>query len=534
MGRAADALRARRPSAAVAAAGLAAVAALALAAPRIWLEPLHVDEQVTLSVAPRSLGRMLDEIFVEKGGSPVHFLVERATLAWPGGLVGLRGPSVLFLLLALPGIFLLARELLSELEAAVATSVAALAPLASDLATFARMYTLFLAVLAWGTWYAFARADRGRGGWAVAGALLGLGVYVHPIAPLYGAAALAAAAVYTPRPVRTLVARSWIAVPAFAAVGLPYYAHALPRLRERYYVEYPSSKRLTATHGRSVAEDILDALTPLGGVVATAFAALALAGLVALLARRPRTGLAIALAVGLPVLFFSLVSVGEPGPGGTRFFARYVLPLVPWIGILVAAGCAAAARVVGGPSVFAVLALAAVGAEGIDDYRRLDRLRSFDLRGAVATIDRLGLEAVVFSATGRPTDGRPAQLLDELVALQLADAERVPEEQGAGLTAYARRCERGIGAWILAGSRGRVDAAAARLRRERDVRVAFMSRRFLVAASARPGSSTELLGDGTTVRRVWREVDPRDRRAQRLLRADEAELARVSCPTSRG
>src|SRR3954451_21918207 len=80
----------------------AAVLAVALCLPAVWWAPVNVDEEVTMAIAPRPLGQVWSIVWGDRGGGPLHFFLEHATLQWPGGLVGLRVPSLVFLLLALP------------------------------------------------------------------------------------------------------------------------------------------------------------------------------------------------------------------------------------------------------------------------------------------------------------------------------------------------------------------------------------------------------------------------------------------------
>src|SRR5262245_55170029 len=124
---------------------LAMVLALGLALPAVWFEPLHFDEMATLEFAPHSLGQIVDEVFVGRGGAPFHFFLTHLSLQWPGGIEGLRLPSLLLFLSALPLTALVGRELVGRLEGALAAVALALAPLAVGLATFGRMYSLLLA-----------------------------------------------------------------------------------------------------------------------------------------------------------------------------------------------------------------------------------------------------------------------------------------------------------------------------------------------------------------------------------------------------
>lgn len=402
--------------------GAAVALATAVALPAVWWEPLHVDEFVTLTVAPHSAGAIVEEIFERKGGSPVHFLLEHVFLEWPGGIEGLRLPSLLAFAIALPAAGLLARELAGRRESLLLPVVLALSPLAVELATFGRMYGLLLASYLWAVVAALHAAKRGTAALFLAAAALGALVYFHPLAPLYGGPALAGVVFLAGVRPRAAV---WAGA-AFFAAGAPYWAYALWRLRERYYVGYAGSERLEATSGRSIGEESLLALTAGHWVGAAIFTALAAAGAVALWRRgHRRETIVLAAWVVIPLLFFALVPAGDVEAGGTRFYPRYLLPALPGFLLLVTTGCLAAPR-----AAAAVLAALVLGLQVNDDRNRLERLHNLHLPAAVTAVRSLGDEAVLLPAAGRPIAGRPAYLLDEFLELQIPDARRA----GAGVT----------------------------------------------------------------------------------------------------
>src|SRR5476649_6015 len=86
----------------------------------IYRSPLNVDEELTLFVSHNSFGRIFHIVSSERGGGPFHFWIEHITLGWSNSLPALRGPSLAFFLLALPGVGLVALELAgAEIAAAV-------------------------------------------------------------------------------------------------------------------------------------------------------------------------------------------------------------------------------------------------------------------------------------------------------------------------------------------------------------------------------------------------------------------------------
>ena len=420
--------------------GSAAALAVAVALPAVFWEPLHVDEWVALTVAPRSPGTIVHDILVGKGGGPVHFLLEHLFLQWPGGIEGLRLPSLVASLAALPAAGLLARRLAGRAESLLLPAVLALAPLAVELSTFGRMYGLFLATYLWATYAALIAAERGFIPFLFAAGALGALVYVHPIAPLYAAPALAGAGLLARVRARVAVA----AAGAFLLGGLAYWIYAFWRLRERYYVAYPSSKPIRATAGRSVVEDSLFAMSPGQGLAGTLFAALAVIGGVALWRRgRAREAVILAVWIVLPVIFFAFVPAGNAEAGSARFYPRYLLPALPWFLLLVVIGCLAARRIIAIALVVLVL-----GLEANDDRARLMRLHALHLQQAVVAVRTLGASAVLEPAGGRAIEGRPAYLLDEFVALQVPGVRR----SGAGVAVrlvggpppFVDRIERGL------------------------------------------------------------------------------------------
>src|SRR5207253_4675803 len=111
------------------------------------------------------------------------------------------------------------------------------APLLVSYASFGRPHVLLASWLLWTTWIALRAArTEDRRWWIAAGIALASSLLVHPTAPLYACALLAAALVYTRAPLRELVRDAWPGVAAFAVIFVPYYVHSLHVLRARYGV----------------------------------------------------------------------------------------------------------------------------------------------------------------------------------------------------------------------------------------------------------------------------------------------------------
>jgi hypothetical protein len=474
-----------------------------------------------LQFSRRSLPHIVKDVFVDRGGAPAQFFVEHVTLGWPGGPAGLRGPSLVFFLLALPPAYAVARRLGGERAALLLPLALALSPLAVELATFARMYALFLLGTLFATWLSLRARDPRS--WTLAGAVAGFLVYVHPIAPLYAPLALLTGAAVRRVPWRDLRP----AAVAGVVVALPY-LYALAVLRSRYHVAEAS--RVATTAGRSVPEESLYQLTPGGRIGALAFGVLALMGLVAVARTdRVRAGVLAAWLV-VPIGFFSVV------PAQTRFFARYVLPALPVFLLLVILGGLALGAAVRAPLAAAVLVvLAFVVLAGHEDVDRLRTLHALDLQGLTRAVQA---SDVLVSSTGSPRTDRPPELLDDYIALRATTAERVEElpaidpryETGlvakgrAHVEAFLRDGNPGRGLWIFSGKPQRVDGLLRRLAGRFDTR--RISARVGLVRSRAPAAPRAVVEQALSVRAAWGLSTPSDRWPRTIAAVDRAALSR--------
>lgn len=511
--------------------GLATVAGAALSLPALWWEPLHLDEAITLEFARRSYGAIAEDIFVERGGAPIHFVLEHATLSWPGGIEGLRLPSVLFFLSTIVLTAVLARRLVPGV-ALLAPVLVAVAPLGLGLSTFARMYSLFVATVLATTLLALRAARTGaRRDWIVAGATAGALVYVHPIAPLYSALAVGTGLLTAGRPLRQLVHEAWPGAAAAVAVAAPY-GYALAVLRSRYDIVLESG-RIRTTAGRSVPEEALHALTPGGTAGAIALLALAAVGLVWLGRARPRVTVALGLWLLIPLAFFTLV------PANTRFFGRYLAPAEPVFYLLVAAGCLAIAG--RRRAVAAALAAGVVALSVSERINRLGGIQDLGLRDLVSAVDG---EAVLFSSTGTPVSDRPPELLDDYLDLEGPAARRVEElpgidlrfepdleeRGGANVAAFLAGGEGGRGLWVFRGPERRVTRAIRRLDDDRELAAERPSATLLLVRSRTPAAPPVLIEQGIRARTAWTLASPADRWTTLLLAIGRAQGRTGSSP----
>lgn len=503
---------------------LSALFAFAVGLPAVWWEPLHLDEAIMLRFATRSPTAIVTDVFVERGGAPLQFLVEHLTLQWPGGLAGLRLPSLCFFALAVVFAGLFTLELFGERESVIVPPLLAASPMAVELGTFARMYALFLCASLATAWLALVagRTNRRRD-WLVVGALLGGLVYVHPIAPLTCIAIVAGPLLVHENPWRTAIRHAWPGLVLASVVAAPY-LYALAVLRERYGVG--ESSLLATTGGRTVPEEALHALTPGGTAGAVVVTTLAAFGMVHLARAAPRRAIAAGLWVVLPVAFFTVI------PAETRFFGRYVIPALPaFLGLVAvgALGLAGRRRVAAATVVAAVLAL-----EVADDARRLETLNEIGLRRLPAP----AREVVLFSSTGTPRSGRPPELLDDLLVLEHGARARLEElpaidprfdprvvAKGAGnVGEFLAHPAPASGMWIFYGRPGRVRAATRRLQGIPDVSARIVSDQLLVVQTRTRSDASRLVELAIAVRSAWGLGTPSDRWPRAIVAADRAGL----------
>lgn len=509
----------------------AAALALPLTLPMVRAEPLHIDETVMLEHSPKPLATLVHDIFVERGGAPLQFIAAHFTLQWPGGTEGLRIPSLLFALAAVVLAGAWAAQLVGRSESIALAFLLASAPLAVDLATFGRMYGIFLfAVLGASLLSLRAGTRGGPWDWALAGAAAGALVYVHPIAPLYAPFALATGIARSAAPLRSFVPGLRAALIGAAAVAAPY-VWALAVLTRRYDVG--ASGRLGSTGDRYVAVESLLGLTPGGGAVAAVVAALAVIGIVSIRRESGRVALLLGLWVVVPIAFFSVVSAN------TRFFVRYVVITLPPLLLLAAAGTFALGRVVGRPLVVGTaVTVALVGAGALDDVRHVQKTRAVEVAGLLPLTAIP--QALLLSSTGSPISDRPPEHLDTYVALRRPGIDRLEElpsldprfdeqveENGqAAVVAYLRETRAPArGVWIFRGPERRVAHAEHILAGMPGVESRRASKTLLVVRSTTPLPPRRLIEQSIAVRRAWSIRSPSDRWADALVGIDRAGLA---------
>jgi Dolichyl-phosphate-mannose-protein mannosyltransferase len=508
-----------------------ALLSLAATLPTLRWVPIHVDEATTLEYASHRFTSIAHDTFLARGGGPVYFYLEHGTLSWPGGLYGLRLPSVVCLVLALVVAWFFGRELLGPEVAAGLVVALAVAPLAVSLGTFARPYTMLLALLLLAGWLSLragARPTPGR--WIAAGVSSGLLFVVHPIAPLYSALAFLTGLVV---PSGSLGRNVRLALPGIAAfiVASSPYLYALVVLANRYDVGTSGE----GTTGRRVPGRAFEALTGETGAIAVLLGLVALAGLGLLVRKQTRVGLLLALWLIVPVVFFTVVPVGS-----THFFARYMVFALPAFLLLVVVACL---RVGGsGRLRHAGLALLAVVVAWYvhDDITRISDVHALGTRSLASAVAAGPRNQVLFSSTGERRAPVPSpELLDAYVDLSLDGIDRAEElpaidpwyapnlvERGkSNLSAFLAEPEPRVGVWILSGRPERVADTATRLSSLTEVTATPIAERFLLVRTKHPLVPRALVEQGMLVRRAWGYLGPRDRLVRSILTVDRLALA---------
>jgi Dolichyl-phosphate-mannose-protein mannosyltransferase len=454
-------------------------------------------------------------------------------LGWSNSLLGLRGPSLAFFLLALPGVGLVALELAGAEIAAAVVLLTAVSPIPYAYTTFGRPHTMLFAWLMWAT-VPVLRAARtaSRRWWIVGGAALGASVFVHPTAPLYALTAFGCALLYAPRPWRTLVREAWPGAVALLVVFVPYYAKTLHVLGDRYGVGQGSKQGGARTFsGRPVWEDALHFAAP-GTHDLNYFTVLGLVGLVVLLRRRRRLALFCTLTVLAPVVFFSYV----PATGrAALFFDRYMIPVIPAFLVVVCVGCAAIAGWAGRARllIFVVLIAGLYAVELRIDLDRRGGSAALHLNGVTAAVKRAAPGSVLFSTTGSAQTGnpagsfsygRPATLLDRYLSLRIPSLALANDDDCILLRPFLR-APPVHGMWLFYAALPDQDAAAAATFAKVSGMVVTQPEPdyFLVrTATAQP--PRVLLREGIALRKRWKQAVPANKRAQEMIEADEAAL----------
>jgi Dolichyl-phosphate-mannose-protein mannosyltransferase len=337
-------------------------------APDVTGKPLHEDEAVAGLVAARPFGDMLHTVVLDRGGAPLHFLLAHAVFSIDASPAALRWLSLVFAVATLPLCYDLARRLAGPIAGVTAAAFAATSQLLAVYGTFGRMYSLFAFASALAIDLFVRALDRpsNRTATAAAAAAL-LPLAVHPFGVfLFGAEALVAAWLWR--------ARDWTsALPALAVASL-----AIPlvladlRLSDRYTPE--AGHDLTGGYSPATAAvRALGGATGGRGVVFAAFAAVALAGAVAIWRKLSAFVALAVLAILAPPLLLGVAAA--VGATSDRLGPRHLIFTLPLWTALAAIGVARLAATVPGRAGLlapvAAIAAAALAPAAVSDPRTI-------------------------------------------------------------------------------------------------------------------------------------------------------------------
>ena len=489
-----------------------------------------MDEELTLRLSDFSFGHIFHIVSTKRGGGPLHFWLEHVLIGWWPGMAALRVPSLVFLCLALPAVALLVRRFSGAEAGAAVVLLTAASPIPVLYATFGRPHTMLFAWLMWSTVLALDAAERGdRVRWIVAGALLGLSVFIHPTAPLYALTAFGAAVVYAPWSPRSVARAAWPGLVALLVAFVPYYVRTLHVLGDRYGVGSGAARGRTFS-GRPVWEDALHFVAP-GMHDLNYFTVLAAFGAVVLFVRGGRRVLAFcALTVAAPIVFFSVV----PASGDSAlFFDRYMIPVTPAFLVVVLAGVLEIARWAG-PARFAVLAILVAGLLAVelrydDDHR--DATHAIGVDAVVSAVKHRPPGSVLFGSTGTSGAlfsafdyGHPANILDHLVALRVDSVQLVDDDSCERAQPFLRTTRSRVGVWLFYAASPEESAAA-----ERALGVEPVGGHYFVVRRG-PLPPRALIRTGLELRRRWKAAVPLNKRVDELIDADRRLLGGTCVP----
>ncbi len=355
---------------------------------------MHRDEALTVMVARRPLGELLETVQLVRGGAPLHFLLAKLVAEFDGGLVATRAISALGLLLAIVAVGLLGRAIAGPAVGAAAAWILALSPVALYYGDFARMYSLFLAFSALALWCLVRALDTDEPRfWTATAILLVLNTYTHPYGVVVGL--IAALAVI----VELLQVRERAAWrrPLYAAAGV--IAGTAP-LGIGYLVLASRLDKVPQPPGTAIPKPSLADVAAQAGahfvgvprsggpiaIYLIVCAALALVGTVTIARGGGARAVLVASWIILPLLVLAVVRI----PNSDNH-VRYVIETLPLAGIAIAAGAATLGRMLGWRGAIAA-ALAAAVLVGTVEATRGARLSDYRFRGDAWASDKTELD----------------------------------------------------------------------------------------------------------------------------------------------
>lgn len=356
---------------------------LAQIVPDVRGKPIFEDEALAGLVSAHGLLDVLGTIH-DRGGAPLHFLLEELALSVDPSATALRLVSVVLAVATVPLCYDIGRRLLGATAGVASAVLAGSSQMLAVYGSFGRMYALFAFVAALAV-DLFIRAVqvRTRGAVLAAAAAAWLLPATHPFGVvLLAAEVVVALLVWRPRSIRAAVAI------VLAGCALVPFLFLDLRLASRFSAgasggqSVVAPRRAAAVLGRG-----LGGFSGGRGPVFVLFVALALAGVVALWRRRERwfVALSVLALVGLPLL---LVLARSDQAFSDHFSSRQLIFALPLWVALVGSGFAVAVEPLRPVLQAALLALVAglalASPSAVPDPRSLQSGTSARLAAAAA------------------------------------------------------------------------------------------------------------------------------------------------------
>jgi 4-amino-4-deoxy-L-arabinose transferase-like glycosyltransferase len=298
----------------------------------LWLSgqwPPHEDETLALFVGRGSLGDVLHTVVAERGGAPLHFLLAWAVVHTGGGLTVLRLVSALLAVASVPLMVELGTRLADRLTGVVAATFAAASWVFLFHGVYARMYSLFLFTSLL-SFLALLRAleDARPRRFAWWGATLVLVLASHP----YGVLVVASHVLYVLLRRAHLRAVA-VTLAAVALVGLPFWGADVV-LRNRFDVGIGGGGRRLGSPGAVLRYfwNVSGDFSSGAQVLTPCCVALAVAGTVLLVRKRPSAALLFACVLAVPAAAFLLATLRST----TSPEARHVIYALPFYAVVLA------------------------------------------------------------------------------------------------------------------------------------------------------------------------------------------------------
>jgi hypothetical protein len=448
---------------------------LARVVPDVQGKPLFEDEAVAGLIGARPIAEIVVTTLWDRGGAPLHFLLVHLAFVFDESAASLRWLSVAFAVGAVAATFQLGRRLAGPVAGTTAALVVAASGMLGIYGSFGRMYALFALVAAIAA-DLFLRALELRT--AQAAALAAAGAWLLPAVHPYGGIvvlveALVALALWRGRPLRA-------ALPTvLASLAMLPFAVADLRLAQRFEVSREQERTLaTREEAWNQLESAVRAFAGGEAFLLVLFLALALAGGVVLLRRKPAFVAFAAVAFVAPPLLATLVRTGR----APDLSPRHLIYALPLYAVLVGAAVSRMPRPLGWLAVAGVGVAATLGSAGIPDPR------------SITYTAALGSEEAVAEPAARlRTEIRAVDVLYPYSSVYLAslpeagEAHGLPRGQSQSLLAALDRLDYPVGAVFVAVPTGSTLVA----REEVGLRDARFYRSWLIVRSPGPFDSRD-------------------------------------------